>query len=93
QSITAKKGSSSIHLTIGNKSANKDGHTFLLNEAPLIIDDSTYVPLRFVSESLGTDVGWIKNPGTVTINSSIKQKFKVSHVRDGDTFEGIYIDG
>ncbi|WP_425464497.1 thermonuclease family protein [Paenibacillus oralis] len=52
-----------------------------------------YVPLRFVSESLGTDVGWIKETSTVTINTALKKKFKVTHVRDGDTFEGKYLEG
>lgn len=93
RSITAKKGTSTIHLTIGDKTATKDGNSFTLNEAPIIIGDYTYVPLRFVSESLGTDVGWINQPSTVTINSAQLEKFKITHIRDGDTFEGVYMDG
>ncbi|MGV2886232.1 stalk domain-containing protein [Paenibacillus taichungensis] len=93
RSITAKKGSSTINLAIGDQTAVKDGQSMKLNEAPVIIGNTTYVPLRFVSESLGTDVGWIKDSSTVTINTVLKQKIKVTHVRDGDTFEGIYLDG
>lgn len=93
RSITAKSGDSTIQLTIGAKTAIKDGKAFSLNQAPVIMGNTTFVPLRFVSESLGTDVGWISETSTVTINSSDKFKFKVSHVRDGDTFEGTYLDG
>ncbi|MDH7479872.1 MAG: copper amine oxidase N-terminal domain-containing protein, partial [Syntrophomonadaceae bacterium] len=37
---------------------------------PVIINDRTYVPLRFVSESLGAYVNWDENTRTVIINSS-----------------------
>jgi len=93
KSITAKKGTSTIHLTIGDNKAINNGREIMLNEAPIIIAGTTFVPLRFVSESINTEVGWIGESNTVTINSAGKQKFKISRVRDGDTFEGTYEDG
>ncbi|MCM3130616.1 MULTISPECIES: stalk domain-containing protein [unclassified Paenibacillus] len=92
-SVTATKGNITIKLTIGKKEVLKNGDVFNVSVEPTILNSTTYVPLRFVSESLGTNVGWIKEPNTVIINSAKLQEFKVEHIRDGDTFEGIYKDG
>ena len=35
--------------------------------APEIINDRTYVPIRFVAEELGADVQWNEETKTVTI--------------------------
>lgn len=92
-SVTASKDGTTIKLTIGNKVAYKNGELFYLSIAPTVINQSTYVPLRFISEALDTDVGWINKPNTVTINTTNLHAFKISHIRDGDTFEGTYLDG
>jgi len=34
---------------------------------PIIINDRTMLPLRFVAESLGCDVGWVNDTRTITI--------------------------
>jgi len=34
---------------------------------PIIINDRTMLPLRFVAESLGCDVGWDPDTRTITI--------------------------
>lgn len=38
----------------------------------IIIDGTTYVPLRFISESMGMKVGWDQNTFTVSISDSSK---------------------
>ena len=35
--------------------------------APMIINDRTYVPIRFVAEELGAEVQWNEETKTVTI--------------------------
>ena len=54
QSIT----SGGIWLQIDNSTANVDGVEVTLEVPAKIIGDSTYVPLRFIAESLGKDVNW-----------------------------------
>lgn len=46
-----------------------NGQVVTPSSPPIIIEGRTYVPLRFVSESLGAQVGWDGNTYTVTINS------------------------
>ncbi len=38
------------------------------SQEPFIYNDSTYVPLRFISESLGAVVNWDANTNTIAIN-------------------------
>ncbi|WP_408895351.1 stalk domain-containing protein [Paenibacillus taichungensis] len=92
-SIKAKKGDQSIYLVIGKKEATINGVSLKLSQAPVMIDNVTYVPLRFISESMGTTVGWLSKNKTVTISSIPLEKVKVTRVKDGDTFIGRYTDG
>jgi len=67
QIIQAKHKSMVITLKVGSRQANVNGKKFTLNEAPKTIQSTTYVPLRFVSESLGAEVQWLASPRAVTI--------------------------
>jgi hypothetical protein len=53
-----------IRLTIGSTTYVVDGETKEMDVAPEIVGDRTMVPLRFVAEALGAEVGW--NPDTRT---------------------------
>lgn len=57
QTVTATKGSTEIKLVIGGQ-ALKDGQPVNLEVPAKIIDGRTMVPLRFVGEALGCQVGW-----------------------------------
>lgn len=46
-----------------------NGQAVTPSSPPIIINGRTYVPLRFVSEALGAQVGWDGSTYTVTINS------------------------
>jgi hypothetical protein len=69
-----------VVMQIGNKSATvivtgtQSVKTVQISEPPVIIQGSTYVPLRFLSEAFGCDVNWIKDSRTgqhyVSINNS-----------------------
>lgn len=60
--ITIVKDATTIKLQIGNKTAYVDGKPFTLETAPFISPEgSTYVPLRFISETIGAKVGWDQN--------------------------------
>jgi hypothetical protein len=56
KTLTGTKTGFSLKLTINNKTAIVNGKTVTLDVAPTIINGSTYVPLRFVGESLGVNV-------------------------------------
>lgn len=47
-----------VVLRIGSTSAVANGKTVNIESAPVIENGKTLVPLRFISESLGAEVGW-----------------------------------
>lgn len=53
-----KNISKAIHLSIDDNIALVDGKVSTLPVAPQLIDNSTYIPLRFVSEASGHQVEW-----------------------------------
>lgn len=58
QTVTATKDTKKIRLTIGSKTAYINDFPLTMAVAPALINGKTYVPLRFVAESLGAEVGW-----------------------------------
>jgi len=58
QSIVATRGTTTVNMQIGNRAASVNGQRTLLEQAPIIHNGSTLVPLRFVSEALGAQVSW-----------------------------------
>jgi hypothetical protein len=56
--INATGNGRNISLQIGSTQATVDGQPQTIDVAPFIIGASTYVPLRFISESLGASVDW-----------------------------------
>lgn len=64
-------------LVIGSRTAYVGESSFKLSEAPFIASSRTYVPIRFVSERLGSKVGWNQSKQEVTIskdNTTIRWK-------------------
>lgn len=55
-------------LVIGSRTAYVGESSFKLSEAPFIASSRTYVPIRFVSERLGSKVGWNQSKQEVTIS-------------------------
>ncbi|MEK0317742.1 stalk domain-containing protein [Cohnella sp. 56] len=56
--VSAAKGSRAIKLTVYSRTAVVDGRKVALGTAPTYVGGKTYVPLRFLSESLGAKVAW-----------------------------------
>ncbi|MEF2244877.1 copper amine oxidase N-terminal domain-containing protein [Paenibacillus sp. IITD108] len=67
KTITAARGSKEIILQIGNKEAYIDGEKITIDVAPEIVKGSTMVPIRFVTEALGSKVFWDNDSQTVMI--------------------------
>lgn len=71
QTVTAVKGDTEVSLTIGNTTAYIKGQAVTLSTAPVIVNDSTLIPLRFVAESLGAKVAWDGDTYTASIESPV----------------------
>ncbi|WP_310831766.1 copper amine oxidase N-terminal domain-containing protein [Paenibacillus pedocola] len=67
--ITATKEGLTIKLQIGSKNASINGIIKPLQTAPKMVNNVTYVPVRFVSEATGNNVVWNATTRTVEITS------------------------
>ncbi|MDR1541121.1 MAG: aldo/keto reductase [Clostridiales bacterium] len=67
QTAVLKCGDSDISLTIGNASALLNNESVVLDVEPVIINNRTMLPIRFIAESFGYAVGWVGRTQTVTI--------------------------
>jgi len=56
--ITARKAGVRVQLAIGQNDASVNGRDVTLDVPASLVNGSTMVPLRFVSEALGADVTW-----------------------------------
>ena len=60
-------GSDKIKLQIGKKETFVNGNKVLLDIAPFIVNGRTLIPIRFISETFGSEVVWDALTKTVTI--------------------------
>lgn len=96
-SITATKyDGTSINMIIQEKNAQISSASGVrevqLDSPPKILNGSTLVPLRFISESLGCKVEWNAELSTVYVEStsSILQKNNITYWFDGNTTGNLY---
>ncbi len=71
--ITAQGNGHAVNLQIGSTQATVDGQPQTIDVAPFIIGDSTYVPLRFISQSLGAGVNYDSSQNLVALTSAPQQ--------------------
>ncbi|MBW7454402.1 stalk domain-containing protein [Paenibacillus sepulcri] len=69
QTVTANKDGAILTYKIGEKTAYKNQVRLELPVSGKIIDGSTMVPLRFISETLGNLVKWHEYSRSITISS------------------------
>jgi hypothetical protein len=69
--LVASAPSKRITVTVGSRRATVDTRTVLLDTPAVEIDGATYVPLRFVADSLGAQVSYDQKAGRVEVVSSI----------------------
>ena len=65
--VTGTLDGNKVELTIESKTASVNGKDTTLEVPAVIINGSTMVPVRFISESLSASVEWQKNTNTVVI--------------------------
>lgn len=67
EQVIASKGDKTIVMTIGNNEIDVDSEVITCDVAPMLHNDRTMVPLRFLAENIGADVQWDGATNTVTI--------------------------
>lgn len=66
--INATRGRTTVSLHIGSTQATVDGQQQYVDVAPFIVGASTYVPLRFIAQSLGAVVNYNDSTRVVAIS-------------------------
>lgn len=69
KTVTASKDGTTIKLVIGDKTAYVNGEAAELLQAPEIEENSTMIPIRFISEQLGMTVSWDQSTRLITVTS------------------------
>ena len=67
KTVTLEYPGVSITLQIGSLAAQVNDHTEQLAAAPELYNDTTMVPLRFISETFDAEVGWDAETSRVTV--------------------------
>ncbi len=67
KTVTSKKGSTSISLSIDSNTMYKNGKAVTLDVPSQLINDSTLVPVRAIAEAFNCNVNWNNDTKTVTI--------------------------
>jgi hypothetical protein len=70
QTVSAMKSGTDVTLRIGDRMAMINGSAMNLDVPAMVVNGSTMVPIRFVSEALGANVGWFAAQNLVTISTS-----------------------
>jgi hypothetical protein len=66
--INATKEATTVSLRIGATQATVNGATQTLDVPPFILGATTYVPLRFIAQSLGANVGYDASTRVVSVD-------------------------
>ncbi|MCT4619326.1 MAG: NEAT domain-containing protein [Marinisporobacter sp.] len=73
RSILLSDGEMKIELQVDEKSAKVNGKTIKMDVAPKIINERTFVPIRFISENLKHEVKWIKEEQEIVITKKLNR--------------------
>jgi hypothetical protein len=71
--ITLIRNNIEVDLHIGEKHAMVNGRRQELDTSAELYGDRTFVPLRFLSELMGTDIGWDGDNNTVLLSDKISR--------------------
>ncbi|MBU5669431.1 copper amine oxidase N-terminal domain-containing protein [Peptoniphilus sp. MSJ-1] len=85
--VTIEDNNTNIKLTIGAKNALVNSKNVELDVAPVIKQDRTFVPLRFVAENLNADVDWDAKNFKVIITKNKSLGINLTEA------ESSYVDG
>lgn len=67
QTATLSYGDNEISLTVGSTTAELNHESRVIDTAPVIINNRTMLPIRFIAEGFGFDTDWDADSKTITI--------------------------
>ncbi|MDP5272718.1 stalk domain-containing protein [Chengkuizengella axinellae] len=73
KTVTGINDNIKVELTLNSNEAIVNGETIQLLVAPQLVNNSTFVPLRFVGESTGANVQWDGATKTISIISPLPE--------------------
>lgn len=82
--VVANRGGSRVVLHIGDRSADVDGKQYTLDVPAMIMNGNTMVPIRFLSESLGSEVHWNSADQLVAITTDAGRAERIDQGNSGD---------
>ncbi|MCD9024445.1 ABC transporter substrate-binding protein [Cohnella silvisoli] len=77
KTVKAVKGNITVAYTAGSSTAYINNEKRTLESAPVSLNNTTFVPLRFLAQSFGMWVRWDGNKKQVTISSTLTVQTKV----------------
>ena len=84
QEATLMLGEDTVRLTINNTTAYFNGETYMLDVAPVVINDRTMLPIRFIAERFQFDVAWDDAAQEIRITKKIEATADTPSVGDGN---------
>ena len=69
KTVTVTKDDINLSFQVGSNTAYLNGKKTPVGAKAILIDDRTYLPMRFIAESMGGTVNWNDNYLTVEINN------------------------
>ncbi|URN95546.1 MAG: TraB/GumN family protein [Candidatus Pristimantibacillus lignocellulolyticus] len=81
--VLAEKYGLSVALQIGNLTAYINGIEVELAAAPKVYNNTTYVPLRFISETIGFNVEWQGATGSILLTKEYSKGYIWKVEKDG----------
>ncbi|MDQ0875841.1 alpha-tubulin suppressor-like RCC1 family protein [Paenibacillus sp. V4I3] len=93
QTVEVQLGGIKLTYTIGEVVVYKNNSEFRLETPGRIVNGTTLLPVRFLAEAIGAEVGWNEDARTVTIVFSVKRNILVEQVMDGLYLTIRYNDG
>ena len=85
QTVTLTRGENEIQLVIDEKTALLNGKETELDTAPVVMNDRTMLPIRFIAESFGYTVSWDEETQTVTLTKKAAEEETPAVQPDGET--------
>lgn len=77
KTVTATKGNTTLTYRIGEHTASLNGQALTVDVPGQIANGYTLIPLRFVSEALGSNVKWDPATKTVRITSAVNYETSI----------------
>lgn len=84
--VKVEQGEKVIEMKIDDKVVKVNGKNEELEEAPMIVDGNTLVPIRFIAEQLGLKVGWDQVTQSVMLFKLAQESTETG--KDGQATDG-----